>query len=297
LKASDSSFPIVTHYRRNLRGGSQPILAQASDGLLYVLKFTNNLQGPNLSFNESTGTDLFRACGLSVPAWKPLLITDSFLDNNRNCWLQTQEGSLRPASGLCFGSQFIGSDGGRILEILPGSSFQRVINHAAFWTAWLIDICAEHADHRQAIFTARSDGWSEAIFIDHGHMLGGPEGKQRKSFRASRYLDERIYRSISVQQARDIRRILARLDANRLWQMSEALPDEWKTVSAREAFARCLNRLATASLLRRIFDAMIESRRQSDELDRRACQPKRNLPFPNPRSGIRREVIDQKLYL
>jgi hypothetical protein len=82
----------------NLRGGSQPILVEASDGLLYVAKFTDNLQGPNLPFNESIGSELYRACGLAVPLWKPLLVTDDFLDQNPGCWLQTAAGRLRPDS-------------------------------------------------------------------------------------------------------------------------------------------------------------------------------------------------------
>ncbi len=58
---------VVTQYVRNLRGGSQPILARASDGFLYVVKFANNLQGPNLLFNESAGSELYLACGLPIP--------------------------------------------------------------------------------------------------------------------------------------------------------------------------------------------------------------------------------------
>jgi hypothetical protein len=112
-------FVLATRYIRNLRGGSQPILAQASDGLLYVVKFTNNIQGANLPFNESIGTELYRACKLRVPAWKPVLVTDSFLDQNPDCWMQTPKGRLRPDSGLCFGSRFLGGDGIRLLEVLP----------------------------------------------------------------------------------------------------------------------------------------------------------------------------------
>src|ERR1017187_7147776 len=135
MSALRKNFPRVTKFFRKLRGGSQPILAQASDGLLYVVKFTNNLQGANLPFNESIGTELYRACGLSVPSWMPLLVTDSFLDQNPDCWMQTQEGRLRPDSGLCFGSRFLGGNGVKIFEVLSGSSFKRVINHMSFWLA------------------------------------------------------------------------------------------------------------------------------------------------------------------
>jgi len=101
-------FVSLTGYIRSLRGGSQPILAQASDGHTYVVKFANNLQGPNLLFNESAGSELYRACGLAVPEWRPLEVSEDFLDENHDCWMQTPEGQLRPASGLCYGSRFLG---------------------------------------------------------------------------------------------------------------------------------------------------------------------------------------------
>ena len=116
---------LVTQYVRNLRGGSQPILALASDGFQYVVKFANNLQGPNVLFNECAGNELYRACGLTVPKWTPLWVSDSFLDRNRDCWMQTPEGRLRPSSGLCFGSLFLGQDGKRLFEILPALNVQK----------------------------------------------------------------------------------------------------------------------------------------------------------------------------
>ena len=130
----------VTHFVRKLPGGSQSILARACDGFQYVVKFANNLQGPNLLFNESAGSELYRACGLPVPEWRPIEVSDSFLDKNPDCWMQTEKGYLRPASGLCFGSRFLGGNDKRLFEILPGSMFNRVHNQVNFWLAWLIDV-------------------------------------------------------------------------------------------------------------------------------------------------------------
>jgi hypothetical protein len=80
---------------RKLRGSCQPILVRASDGLLYVAKFAKNLQGPNVLFNESAGTELYRAFGLSVPSWKQLVVTGKFVDRNPGCWMQTDDGARR----------------------------------------------------------------------------------------------------------------------------------------------------------------------------------------------------------
>lgn len=265
MQALGANTVSLTRYIRNLRGGSQPILAEASDGLLYVAKFINNLQGPNVLFNESAGSELYRACGLAVPSWKPLLLADSFLDHNLYCWMQTKEGRLRPDSGLCFGSRFLGEDVIRPLEVLPGTSLNRVRNRDDFWLAWLIDICACHVDNRQAIFLNDGAIWLNAFFIDHGHLFGGPNGDLRRHFIGSRYLDPRIYQSVTSQQIRNFQKIVLGLDAEQLWRRIQTLPDDWKTSSAVDGFVQCLNRLSTSKLVRYILDSMIDAVQKADK--------------------------------
>ncbi len=283
----------VTRYIQNLRGGSQPILAQASDGLLYVVKFFNNLQGVNLLFNESAGSELYRACGLAGPSWKPLLVTDTFIDQNRDCWMQTPEGRLRPTSGLCFGSRFLGGDGIRLLEILPGTKLNRVRNHMSFWLAWLIDICAAHTDNRQAIFLEDNAGWMDAFFVDHGHLFGGPKGEQRLNFRASRYLDPRIYQSISSEQLLSIQKRAEDLNMDRLWRRIDTLPDQWKTDSALDGFAECLCKLSTPKLLRNVLDTMMDAQRQANEREERRYSNERKPPISVLCPGVYAEGTGQ----
>ena len=265
MTALERDSACVTGYVRNLRGGSQPILAQASDGQLYVVKFTNNLQGANLPFNESMGSELYRACGLAVPQWKPLLVHDSFIEQNQDCWMQTPEGRLRPERGLCFGSRYLGGDGMRLLEILPGNSFKRVRNLKSFWLAWMIDICAQHTDNRQSLFQEDDSGRLNAFFVDHGHMFGGPKGEHQPRFQASHYLDYRVYRSVSSQYLLSFQKIAGSLDLDQLWKCVQKLPDNWKTQSAFDRFAQCLHRLSNASLLQNILETMVDFHRRTNE--------------------------------
>jgi hypothetical protein len=281
-----TGLAVVAHYIRNLRGGSQPILVQASDGFHYVAKFSNNLQGPNLSFNESMGSELYKACGLAGPKWKPLLVTDSFIDQNPDCWLQTPEGRLRPSSGPCFGSRFLGGEGIRLLEVLPGTSFNRVRNQTNFWLAWLIDICAGHCDNRQAIFQEDDKGWLDAFFVDHGHLFGGPKGEMRLNFQASRYLDPRIYPRVSSQQLLKFQKIVQSVDADQLWQRIQKLPDAWKTKSALDSFAQCLGTMSTPNLLQNIVDTMDDTLRKSYVCERSARQSRKKPPASVLRPGV-----------
>jgi hypothetical protein len=280
----DSAF--VTQHIRNLRGGSQPILARASDGFLYVVKCANNLQGPNLLFNESAGSELYRACGLPVPKWKPLEITNDFLDRNPDCWMETPEGRLRPASGLCFGSRFVEGNGRRLFEILPGSMFKRVRNRFSFWQAWLVDVCAEHVDNRQAVFVEDADGWLDAYFIDHGHLFGGAGAGSNRHFRASCYLDRRIYGQVPSEALLEFQNVLQALDVDKLRQGIEAIPVEWRHASALEGFERCLQRLSTPSLVQHLLETIIDDLERRTETQSGVVGSERKLPSAVLRLGL-----------
>jgi len=197
--SGDQKEPVLLRFVCRLRGGSQPILAEASDGLRYVVKFANQPQGPNLLFNESIGTELYRRAHLTVPAWRPLRITESFVCQNQSCWLETPDGFEPPQTGLCFGSCHLGSNHIRLYELLSGRGYLRVRNRNDFWIAWLLDVCAFHADNRQAVFCQGLDGKYCGAFIDQGHMFGGPKGEKDMSFAAPAYLDRRIYPSINFE--------------------------------------------------------------------------------------------------
>jgi len=286
----------LTLFVCKLRGESQAVLGGASDGQLYIVKFANNLQGPNLMFNEAMGTELYCLFGLPVPDWRPLLVTDSFLDQNPGCWMETAEGRLRPRSGMCFGSRFLGGGGMRLFEILPGTSFQRVRNRERFWLAWLIDICAGHADNRQAIFLEDAQGQLNTFFIDHGHMFGGPKGDQPAQLKAPPYLDTRAYPRVSSEHILSLQELMAAVDEERLWQEVRRLPDGWKTESAISRFAGCLQTLSTHRLLNSIIEPIIDYACRANGIEFEDIQlrrtPKDSVLRPGIQtSGRRRHIV------
>jgi hypothetical protein len=250
---------------RKLRGGSQPVLIEASDGAYYVLKFRNNPQGANVLFNDSAGTELFSACGLSVAPGKPVVVTASFVDRNPGCWMEAPYEMLRPEPGLCFGSLFLGSQGRRLLEILPGNSYMRVRNRVSFWFAWLLDISCENADNRQAVFQQSADGSLDACFIDMGHFLGGPKGNLNPHFLAAGYLDRRIYPDVTSNQVLEILQVVRELDIERLWRQLRATPAEWQRPSALISLERSLKRIGDLALLQGILEAMLGRHQERGE--------------------------------
>ncbi len=232
----------VTQFIRRLRGGSQPKLVKASDGYLYVVKFSGNAQGPNLIFNEVMGSELYRRCGISTPEWKALDITAEFLVNNPACRIETEKDLLRPPIGLCFGSRYLGSSDANLFDVLPGASYSRIFNRSSFWLAWALDICAGHADNRQVIFSGKEGGRYEAVFLDHGHLFGGPDGLRNPDPIVSRYLDSRVYPEITKSEMRKLKKF--RLEhAGDLWNVAMSLPEEWRPKSALRNFEATLKKL------------------------------------------------------
>jgi hypothetical protein len=256
MLALEKNFALVTKHIRRMRGGSDPSLVQASDGYQYVLKFANNMQGPNVLFNERIGSDLYRACGLSTPPRKWLLVDDDFIDRNPGCWIQTPLGPLRPEAGFCFGSRFLGMDGKRLLEILPGNSHQRIRNRQSFWLAWLIDICADHADNRQAVFLEDQKGGLKAFFVDHGHLFGGPHGDDFRHYQVSRFADPRVYPELDSQQTQRIDVVLRNLNADKLWSSAQDVSVLLKSPLALNGLYKTLQRLGDRAVVQNVLEAI-----------------------------------------
>lgn len=248
----------ATRFIRKLRGGSQPILIGASDGKQYIIKFANNLQGPNVLCNEVLGTELYRAIGLPAPGWTPILITNRFIRENPRCRIENTHGSVEPKTGLSFGSELVGDCEGSLFEILPGSYWARVSNRSDFWLAWLVDLCAEHYDNRQAVFR-RNGAALSAVFIDHGHMFGGPDGTHRPPLLGPRHLDYRVYEELDVESQMNLRRICANINSDELLSITAKIPDRWATDSAVRNFLACIDRLSRADFWQDSLEAMLAS--------------------------------------
>jgi hypothetical protein len=289
-------YPSVVRFIRKLRGGSQAVLAEADDGLLYVVKFTNNLQGPNVLFNESIGSELYRACSLPIAEWTPVRISATFLNRNRACWMETATGFLKPSCGLAFGSRFLGDENTRLFEMLPASRFGLVRNLPQFWLAWMVDICAEHGDNRQAIFQ-QSDWALRAVFIDHGHLFGGPLGEKPCHFSASRYLDTRVYPALTERFLDELVTISRTLRVDELWKTADCLPEQWKTPSAVQGFANCLEKLTDSAVLTDVVQSMVALQSRMRTHDEAVHSPNLHAGLPSRRAEhYRRRRGDRVAY-
>lgn len=232
-------------------------MVYGSDGFLFVVKWLDDLTGPNLPFNECMGTELYRVCGLQCPGWVPIWLSDSLIDQNPECWITTADGMRRPKAGWCFGSRFLGLQDAPLREILSGCDFKRIRNRLDFWTARVLDALCEHADNRQALFLEDELGWLDAYFIDHGHFFGGPRGIESPAAATSRYLDKRIYPELSPGDWDQIQSRIAGIDGAALMEAARCLPEEWATPTALLRLERALDRLSDGALRRELRDSLL----------------------------------------
>jgi hypothetical protein len=259
LAKTARTFPRLKRFFGKLHGGSQPILIKASNHVFYVVKFLENLQGPNLLFNEALGIELYSSLGLAVPRWEPLLVTDEFLDRYPGCWVRAGHSWLRPEAGLCFGSRYVARPTEACYSILPGPFHSRVRNRRLFWLALWIDICCGHSDRREAVFVESNiDRRLDAYFVDFGYTFRGPLGETDAHFRCCLYPDERIYPNLTQEESGEILDRVQTVNFDKLWKRLSAIPLEWQTTSAISAFQRALHNLANRSLGQSAFCCLPE---------------------------------------
>ncbi len=174
-KLKEQKRIVVEAVIRTMRGGSQSNLVRCDDGKLYVLKLSNNPQGPNVLANEFLGSYLLNALGLSCPTTREILVSDDMLADRPSLAFETRSHVLLPQGGIHCGSEFLGTTGYQIYDWIPPSRHCTVINPHEFFTIYVFDIWTSHQDQRQCIYRQEEENGSiQAFFIDNGHLFGGP---------------------------------------------------------------------------------------------------------------------------
>lgn len=238
---------------KELRGGSRPILVLGSDGAEYVVKHARNPQGRNVAFNESVGNELYKLCGLPIAEWTRIWVSEDFLGEFPQCWPAAGAEEAKVGAGFCFGSKSLVRADRPIFEILSGGMIGRISNREEFWTAWLVDALCGHTDVRQALFLQGEDRRLTAYFIDHGHLLGGPNGTDWRNEAACRYLDPRVYTDLERWDGDAVLERLNALETERLWSAAKALPEDWVTPTALERLEQLAQRVSNRSEMRKLL--------------------------------------------
>jgi hypothetical protein len=156
------------------KGGSQSRLVLCDDGKLYVMKMHPNPQGPNVLANEALGSILLSGLGFRIPRWRPITIDLKTLPFFPELTMETTDGTTLPACGTHFGSEYLGGPQYDLFDVIPES--YRIRNDEQVAAINLFDLWANHHDHRQCVYRRGIETTKlfEAVFIDNGHLFGGP---------------------------------------------------------------------------------------------------------------------------
>src|SRR5215831_11584033 len=92
----------VRRMLRKMRGGSQAHLLEAADGHHYVVKFQNNPQHRRILINEWVSAAFLSYLGLCCPAVPMVRITEEFLADNPDVYMQLGSRRFSPRSRLAF---------------------------------------------------------------------------------------------------------------------------------------------------------------------------------------------------
>jgi len=166
------------------------------DGRPFVIKCYDNLQGPNVLANEFIGTELMRAVGLPTPPWRFARVSSA-----TKCDLAPDDGPYSKEHNKCglhFGSQVPNpSSQGRLYSFLPSSFVPRVQNRTDFIGALVFDVWSGSQDPRQAIYVEdHRTRTFKAVFIDQGHLFGGPYWLFDGPVGGSLCLDHTVYQGL-----------------------------------------------------------------------------------------------------
>lgn len=222
---------------RPMRGGAQSVLVECTDGARYVVKSLNNPQGPHVLFNEALGTELMRALGLPVAPWRPVLLTSSLLTSTPEFELETSRGRVPRAPGLYFGSLYMVLENSIAHEIIPSGWLKRVVGRERFLRALVLDLWVCNRDQRQALFLPTAPGPGaplQPVFLDNGHMFGGPEWGFRDQITKSMYGDLSVYAGLlhesAIQSA--VNEVL-NISVSDVVQSLCSIPHEWLPAQGR----------------------------------------------------------------
>jgi hypothetical protein len=235
--------PCVVQVVKKQRGGSQSRLVLCDDGKFYVLKMHPNPQGNNVLANEALGAILLSALGFLVPPWRPITINLKTLPSFPELIMETADGTKLPACGVHFGSEYLGGPQYDLFDLIPESYRIRNVEQVAAIN--LFDLWANHHDYRQWVYRRiKSKGLYEAVFIDNGHLFGGPEWSDEAG--VSLKLWSRYFHKPLISECLVMERWLTVFEARIPRLLHEAMaviPPEWYEGDIYALCARLLQRL------------------------------------------------------
>lgn len=150
-------------------------MIECSDGTLYVVKAYNNPQGPNVLTNGVIGSTLLHAAGLPTPAWKPIYLSNRYIEQSPHPSFLSHRLGDDWGAGFHFGSRFIQSQSSAGCSIESHYPLLSIRSQFFCLGVYIFDVWANHCDRREILLLQRCEtSLRDVLFIDNGHLFGGP---------------------------------------------------------------------------------------------------------------------------
>jgi hypothetical protein len=242
---------------RKMRGFAQAHLIEAVDGNFYVVKFASQLQCHRILINEWISSVVLNHLGIATPQRAAVYLSDGFLANNTDVYLQLHASRRAVDSGWHFGSRFPNNPTTTaVYDFVPDTLLASIDNVADFLGALAFDKWMGNADSRQAIFfwaklkqripSAEGDGLKRRLtvqMIDNGQSFQGADWNLGVSPIQGMYFRRTVYQGVrSLEDFEPWLTLIATFSDYVLSQAVEELPNSW-LVGERAALEVLLTRL------------------------------------------------------
>ena len=219
-------------FSRRMRGSSQAVLLEASNGKEYVVKSPNNPNGLRTLVNEWLGFKILKEMKISSPDIRPINISDVFLQECPEMYLMSGSGRRIPLqSGIHLASEYVGNGNNLVHDFLPAPLMRTVANIRDFTGVLVMDKWLANTDARQCVFSrAERKGTTGrmAYMIDHGQLLDGNHWEFRDSKISGLYVDRSVYAGVeSWDSFEPWFERLNRLDGSYFAKVIHDIPREW----------------------------------------------------------------------
>jgi hypothetical protein len=225
-----------------MRGGSQAHLLEATDGHFYVVKFLNNPVCGRTLINEWMSSAVLKHLQIATPETIAIHVSERFLAENPDVYVQLRVGRRSIGPGLHFGSRFPSDPATTVVyDFLPDALFEMMDNLADFRGVLAFDKWMGNTDSRQAVFSRsglkrrtrdnekqKSKLNMVAHMIDNGHVFEGANWRLGTGPLQSLYFRSKVYEG--VRGLEDFEPWLTRIldfPDDVLQSAVKALPSSW----------------------------------------------------------------------
>jgi hypothetical protein len=221
----------AVHHIRKMRGKTQAHLMRASDGNLYITKFSNNPLGARVLASEFLATKIGLSLGLPLPEVTVIEVSSFLVENTPTLQMESEDREIiRCAPGRHLAIRFVGDVWkDRVFDYMPKAMFGRVINAADFPRVLCFDKWLGNCDHRQAVYVGRArQRVYQAIFIDQHDCFDGVRWQFLDDPEKGVHGGQHVYENVAGWDSFEptLSRI-EQFDVNDLSQLASEVLEEW----------------------------------------------------------------------